>query len=222
MPEAAIVSVFLAGVLGGTHCVGMCGGIVGALSASLARGSPVWPLHLAYNAGRIASYTFAGAIAGAVGGTLMFSSTLWPRLGLMVFANLMLVGMGAYLLGLPQLIAPLERLGARLWVRVQPLSRRLMPVRSLAQALSLGAVWGWLPCGLVYSALATALAGGSAGSGAMTMLAFGVGTLPNLLLVGLLAQRIRALAGSIGVRRGAGLLVIGLGLFGLVGVWRMI
>lgn len=221
MPESAILAVFLAGLLGGTHCFGMCGGIVAALSAGIAPGSRRWPLHLAYNLGRIASYTLAGAIAGVAGSAFLFSGSLAPRLGLMIVANLMLVAMGAYLLGLPQLILPLEKVGSRLWARIQPLSRRLLPIRSPAQAVGLGLVWGWLPCGLVYSALATALASGSVLGGAATMLAFGAGTLPNLLLAGLLAQQVRALMQARQVRAGAGLVVVGLGLYGLLGVWRI-
>lgn len=221
MPESAYLAVFLAGLLGGTHCFGMCGGIVAALSAGVAPDVRRWPLHLAYNAGRIASYTLAGALVGAAGGALLLAGTLWPRLGLLVLANLMLVAMGAYLSGLPQLLMPLERAGSRLWRKVQPLSRRWLPVRSVAQALPLGLVWGWLPCGLVYSALATALASASAGPGAATMLAFGIGTLPNLLLAGLLAEQVRGLLQSLWVRRTAGLVVIGLGIHGLLGVWRI-
>ena len=221
MPESALIAVFFAGLLGGTHCFGMCGGIVAALSAGLASGARRWPLHLAYNGGRIGSYALAGAAAGLAGSLALVTGSLLPRLGLMLLANLMLVAMGAYLLGLPQMLLPLERAGSRLWLRLQPLSRRFLPVRSVGQALTLGLIWGWLPCGLVYSALATALASGSAAGGALTMLAFGLGTLPNLLLAGLLAQQVRSLLQSLWVRRGAGLLIVGLGLQGMLGVWRI-
>jgi sulfite exporter TauE/SafE len=123
---------------------------------------------------------------------------------------------------MPRFLLPLERVGALLWRHVQPLSRRLLPVRTPAQALALGMVWGWLPCGLVYSALTTALASGSAGAGAATMLAFGLGTLPNLLLAGILATQLRALMQAPWLRRTAGLAVFAIGLYGLLGVWRLL
>lgn len=218
----ALIAVFLAGIFGGVHCFGMCGGIVAALSGGLSAGDARWPLHLAYNGGRIASYALAGAVAGGIGGALLFFGSLWPRIALLVFANLMLLGMGAYLAGLPQFVAPLEKAGGRLWQRVQPWSLRFLPVRSIAQAVPLGFVWGMLPCGLVYSALATALSSGSAAQGAATMLAFGLGTLPNLLLAGLLAHRIRRVLHSKALRRAAGFFVAALGMFGLLGVWRLV
>ena len=92
----------------------------------------------------------------------------------------------------------------------------------MAQAFPLGLLWGWLPCGLVYSALVTALASGSAASGALMMLAFGLGTLPNLLLAGLLAARLKAYAAKPAVRLIAGLVVLGFGLRGLFMALRQI
>ena len=221
MPDSAVLAVVLAGLLGGTHCFGMCGGIVAAMSGSLAGGSARWPLHLGYNAGRIVSYSAFGAVAGAAGSVLILAESVAPRLVLLVIASFMMIAMGAYLIGLPQLILPLEKAGRQIWRHVQPLAARLLPVRSAAQAFSLGLVWGWLPCGLVYGALASALASGSAIRGAMTMLAFGLGTLPNLLLAGFFADRVRLLLQSGWVRRAAGLCIVGLGLYGLLGVWRI-
>ncbi len=219
MPESGYLSLFLIGLLGGTHCVGMCGGIVSALSMG---GAPRFSLHLAYNGGRIVSYAAAGAIAGALGGvSLALSGQLSVRIFLYVLANLMLVALGLYLAGVIQALSFIERAGQRLWRYLQPLSRRYLPVRTVLQAFPLGLVWGWLPCGLVYSALATALSSGSASSGAGMMIAFGVGTLPNLLLAGLLAVRLREYVAKPWVRLIAGLLIIGFGVWGLVGSVRL-
>jgi sulfite exporter TauE/SafE len=213
VPETAYLPLFLIGLLGGTHCVGMCGGIVGALSmGARARLS----LHLAYNTGRIISYALAGALAGALGGASMVLSDQLPvRLILYVLANLMLVALGLYLVGVTRALALTERLGQKLWRHVQPLSKRFLPARTVAQAFPLGLLWGWLPCGLVYSALVTALTSGSALRGAGSMLAFGLGTLPNLLLAGLLAVRLKAYIARPVVRLTAGVLVLGYGLWGL-------
>jgi hypothetical protein len=220
MPESGYLALFLIGLLGGTHCIGMCGGIVGALSMGAGQRPS---LHLAYNAGRIASYGVAGAIAGALGGaSLALSGQLPVRAVLFVLANLMLVALGIYLMGATRALAFTERFGQRLWRHVQPLTRRFLPARSVAQAFPLGLLWGWLPCGLVYSALVTALTSGSAVRGAGMMLAFGGGTLPNLLLAGLLAVRLKKFAGNPLVRVSAGLLVLAFGLWGLFAAIRLI
>ena len=219
MPDSTFLALFLVGLLGGTHCVGMCGGIVGALSM----GAPGrWSMHLAYNAGRILSYGLAGAIAGAVGAaSLGLDGQVPMRLALYLLANLMLIALGLYLLGVTQALAFSERAGQRLWQHLQPLTRRFLPARSVAQAFPLGMLWGWLPCGLVYSALATALSSGSAAHGGLAMLAFGLGTLPNLLLAGIVLARLNEFVRRPAVRTVAGLLVLGFGLHGLLGWWRL-
>lgn len=220
MPDSGYLALFLVGLLGGTHCVGMCGGIVGALSMG---GPPRLSLHLAYNLGRIVSYGVAGALAGALGGlSLVLSDQLPLRLALAVLANLMLVALGLYLAGVTRALAFVERLGQNLWRRVQPLTRRFLPATTPAHAFPLGLLWGWLPCGLVYSALATALTAGSPSRGALLMLAFGAGTLPNLLLAGFLLARLRAFVQRPLLRATAGLLVAGFGIWGLIGVGRLL
>ena len=220
MPDSGLIALFLVGLLGGTHCVGMCGGIVGALSL----GAPArWSMHLAYNAGRILSYGVAGALAGAVGAASLSLEGQFPvRVGLYLLASLMLVALGLYLTGVTGVLGLTEQAGQRLWRHVQPLTRRFLPARSVAQAFPLGLLWGWLPCGLVYSALATAMTAGSAGRGALAMLAFGLGTLPNLLLAGILLARLNAFTRKPWVRLGSGLLVLGFGVYGLVGVLRLL
>lgn len=219
MPDSGFIALFLVGLLGGTHCVGMCGGIVGALSLGA---SARWSLLIAYNVGRIASYGVAGALVGALGASGMAMEAQWPvRGGLYLFANLMLVALGLYLLGQTRVLAFTERLGQHLWRHLQPFTKRFLPARTVAQALPLGLLWGWLPCGLVYSALATALAAGSAGRGALSMLAFGLGTLPNLLLAGILFARLNDFVRRPAVRMASGLLVLAFGLHGLYGVARL-
>lgn len=217
MPETGYVALFLIGLLGGTHCVSMCGGIVGALSVQMpGRSGRQWPIHLAYNLGRISTYTLMGAALGAVGTAgLLFNDVLPVQMGLYVLANLMLVALGLYLSGFTRLLAPIERAGLVVWHRVQPLTRRFLPARSVFQALPLGMLWGFLPCGLVYSVLTTSLLTGSPTRGAGMMLAFGLGTLPNLMLAGMLFKRFRDVTRNGRVRFAAGMLVLGFGLFGL-------
>lgn len=224
MSDPGVLGIFIVGLLGAGHCVGMCGGIVGAfVSARSNTSSPAWRLNLAYNAGRIGSYSVAGAIAGTVGslGSMLGDFPLL-RIGLLVFANLMLVALGLYLTGFTRLLAWPERLGQSLWRRIQPITGRFLPVRSAVDAFPLGVLWGWLPCGLVYSALATSVAAGSASRGALVMFAFGLGTLPNLMLAGLLADRFRTLASKPAVRTAAGIFVMGLGIWGLRGAYVLV
>lgn len=218
MPDLSLFAAFLTGLLGGAHCVGMCGGIVTAMSlqAPGAGQRPPALFHLAYNGGRLTSYAILGGLAGLIGSAAFLSDSLFPvQRGLYVLAQGVLILLGLYLAGLNQSILAIERLGAALWRRVQPVLGRLLPIRTLGQALAAGAAWGWLPCGLVYSVLVSALASGGFASGALLMLAFGLGTLPNLLLMGWAAESLRRFTRLVWVRRVAGLLVAGLGAWGL-------
>lgn len=219
MTEFGIVAAFLVGLLGGVHCLGMCGSIVGIITSQLSRDGARWPFHLAYNGGRLASYALAGALVGSIGqaGLLLRDQVPVQHL-LFALSSLMLVALGAYLAGSGSLVRRIERLGGGLWRRLQPLSRRLLPVSTPQRALLLGMLWGWMPCGLVYSVLLTALASGSVQGGAAIMLAFGLGTLPNLLAIGLFWERIRGWAQSPRVRLAAGLMVAGFGVYGLLKV----
>ncbi|MCB1964083.1 MAG: sulfite exporter TauE/SafE family protein [Rhodocyclaceae bacterium] len=218
MFETGYLAVFLIGLLGGTHCVGMCGGIVSALTVQIpGQVQRQWPIHLAYNLGRIATYTVLGTALGALGTVgFLFDDFLPIQMGFYVLANVMLIALGLYLTGFTRLLAPVERAGHGVWRRVQPLTRRFLPAKGPAQAFPLGLLWGFLPCGLIYSVLATALVTGSALRGGALMLAFGLGTLPNLLLAGMLLKHLRGVTRNRWVRSVAGTVVLGFGVFGLL------
>ncbi len=216
MTEFSIIAVLLVGLLGGVHCLGMCGSIVGVFTAQAPRERARWPYHLAYSGGRIASYAAAGALVGAVGqaGLLMRDAVPVQHL-LFSLSSLMLIALGLYLAGVWGMVRRLESLGGGLWQRLQPYTTRLLPVNTVPRALGLGALWGWLPCGLVYSVLLTALASGSATQGSLIMLAFGLGTLPNLLAIGLFWESVKGWVQSPRVRMTAGMLVLAFGMYGL-------
>jgi sulfite exporter TauE/SafE len=244
MTEFSIVAVFFVGLLGGVHCLGMCGSLVGILTTQLPKPplqlSPAsggegkrltlrerlglnsgasWPFHLAYSSGRVASYTLAGALAGAVGQAGLLLRDVVPVQHLLfALSSLMLVALGLYLAGIWGAVRRIETLGKLLWQRIQPMTRGLFPVSTPSRAFLLGTMWGWLPCGLVYSVLITALASGNAKSGALVMLAFGLGTLPNLLAIGLFWDSLKRRVQSPVVRRAAGLLVVCFGTYGLIKV----
>jgi uncharacterized protein len=213
---AQLAAVFAVGLLGGVHCLGMCGGIVAATSVRLPGGRPRRSLALAYHAGRIATYSAAGALAGGAGSLALLAEGILPvQTTLYLLAQAMLLALGLYLLGVPRYVEPFERAGRRLWRRVQPVAGALFPVRTPARALAAGALWGLVPCGLVYSVLATAMVFGSAAEGGLVMLAFGLGTLPTLLAAGEILPALERWRRSPWVRRAAGGAVIAFGLLGL-------
>lgn len=216
MPELSLLSALLVGLLGGGHCVGMCGGIVGAVSMTLPGQRPRLPFLLSYNLGRISSYALAGFLAGLLGASTVFVEHILPiERVLYGLANLMLILLGLYLAGVWHGLTWLEHLGSHVWRWLQPLGKRCLPVRSLPQAFAVGAVWGWLPCGLVYSVLVVAMASASPLQGMALMLAFGLGTLPALLGMGLAAARIKGWLQQTWLRRLSGGLILGFGLVGL-------
>ena len=218
MPELAplLLSALMLGLLGGGHCLGMCGGLMGALTLAIPpdqRGQRL-RLLLAYNLGRILSYACAGLLMGLAGWAVANSPA---AMILRIVAALLLIAMGLYLAGWWSGLTRIEALGRHLWRHLQPFASRLMPVSSLPRALLLGAIWGWLPCGLVYSTLLWASSQGAPADSALLMLAFGLGTLPVLLATGLAAERLTALLRLRGVRIAGGLLVILFGLWTLPG-----
>ncbi|MFT3930200.1 MAG: sulfite exporter TauE/SafE family protein [Spongiibacteraceae bacterium] len=181
-----ILPAFLLGFMGSAHCLGMCGGISAALGAALptTNRQRTFALSLSYNLGRVLSYTLLGALAGTLAQGLsqpllqmLPQSARWLR----TLAGLMVIAMGFYVAGWWHGLAQLERIGNYLWRHIQPFTRPLLPPKSIGAALLLGELWGFLPCGLVYSSLTWALLHADAIEGAMWMLAFGVGTLPAML-----------------------------------------
>lgn len=209
-----LISAFILGLLGGGHCLGMCGGLMGALTLAIPpeqRGRRL-RLLLGYNLGRILSYATAGLLLGLGGWALANSPAATV---LRVIAALLLIAMGLYLAGWWSGLTRIEALGKGLWRFIQPVTKRFMPVRGLPQAITLGALWGWLPCGLVYSTLLWAASQGDALDSALLMLAFGLGTWPVLLATGLAAERLTSLLRQRGVRIAGGLLII------LFGFWTL-
>jgi sulfite exporter TauE/SafE len=211
-----LVSAVILGLLGGGHCLGMCGGLMGALTLAIPpeQRSRRFRLLLAYNLGRILSYACAGLLIGMAGWAVANSPAVMV---LRIIAALLLIAMGLYLAGWWSGLTRIEALGRGLWRYIQPFASRLMPVSSLPRALLLGALWGWLPCGLVYSTLLWAASQGNALDSGLLMLAFGLGTWPVLLATGMAAERLTAVLRKRNVRMAGGLLVILFGLWTLPG-----
>lgn len=199
------------GFASGLHCAGMCGGI--SAGFTLVRKEEVLKRQLAFNAGRITSYAVAGAIAGALGSAGAYAAGALPaQILTLLFASVFALLAGIHLAGYGFPLARLERLGLPIWRRVQPFAARFLPARTLPQAYAAGLAWGWLPCGLVYGALAAAVFAGGALEGAIAMVGFGLGTLPWLLAAGVFAAKLRS---AVKLRAAGGMLLIALGGLGL-------
>ena len=215
---------FAVGLLGGVHCLGMCGGIVGTLTLGLGprtrgRLGSLVSYQLAYNLGRLVGYAVAGALMGGLGRLAVAAVPLeFAQRLLYGFAALFMLLLGLYLGGWWRGLARLEQWGTRLWKHLEPLARRLLPIRSPLQAGAVGFVWAWIPCGLVYSMLLWSLSAGGALPGAWQMLAFGLGTLPTLLGLGLLAGAAARLGEQAWLPPLAGVLVLG---FGAHALWQL-
>lgn len=216
-PVITISSAFIIGLLGGVHCVGMCGGIMNALSFAMPdqaqSRSKTTIILLLYNIGRVISYTFAGALVGGLGMLLQGpTGILGP--GFRIFAGIMMIAMGLYLAGWWRGLVHLESLGNHvLWRHLQPIANKLMPVNQPRQALILGMLWGWLPCGLVYSTLTLAGSIGYWQQSALIMASFGLGTVPVMLMTGAFANQFKSWIQKTMIRSIAALLVIAFGIW---------
>ena len=209
-----LTSAFLLGFFSTLHCIGMCGGIIGALSLSLPvaiRNSKpkLFVYVMSYNAGRLISYSVAGLIAGAVGTSVLQSTGFDQGHAILrIIGITMMVAIGLYLTGWAPQLASIEKMGIPVWKRLEPIGRKLVPIASIPKALAYGLIWGWLPCGLVYFVLIWALTAGGAIHGGLTMLAFGIGTLPTLITAGFMTSWITRFAHSTRARQIVGLLII--------------
>lgn len=212
-----LTAALLAGIAGAGHCAGMCGGIAGALAHAISAAQRSAWLTVGYSIGRVGSYAALGALAGALAALLSPADTGFAMAVSRVLTGLVLLAIALHLLGITRWMQQLEVAGAAVWRRLSPLAKRLLPVTTLPRALALGALWGLLPCGLVYGALLYAATAGSAGAGALVMIAFGIGTLPAVLGLGLAARWLAAHARL--VRNGSGGLLLITALWTLLSTW---
>ena len=213
-----LVTAFSLGFLGSPHCAGMCGGIVGLLHSGVVENGGFRHQQilygLAFNSGRLLSYAIAGMIAATLGSSLIgLIGMESSHAAMQMIAGAFMLALGLSIAGWWSGLSRIESIGFKFWRLLQPVTAKFIPVRSKTQALLLGSLWGWLPCGLVYSALLLVLASGDAILGGLTMLAFGLGTLPMLALLGLSAGKINKWRANPRVRSVMGSVII---LFGIV------
>jgi len=222
MAQSALIAAFLAGLLGGLHCLAMCGGYVAALAAGREQvPTVILPARTLFfrqviaHAGRVVTYAALGALFGAAGGAALGASWVPVQRSLYAAANVLLLILAA---GVARGVSPFqwfERAGLALYAALLPAARPLAGRTSAASRFGLGVLWGFTPCGLVYGVLPVAMLSGSAADGALVMLLFGLGTLPNLLAAGLLLGRGQRVLARPAVRYAAGALIGAFALFGL-------
>lgn len=210
---------FLMGLFSSMHCVGMCGSIIGTLTLSLSpeiryNKRKLLPLVFNYNLGRITSYTLAGALAGVIETVVtMDMGELHGHRFLQLVSAIIMASSGMYIAGWFPRFAYIEKLGLHFWKQVEPFGRKLIPVKNGTQAFLFGMVWGWLPCGLVYAALTLAASSGAIGRSAITMLVFGLGTLPAVIGIGIMTGIFTSLSRMQRFKQAIGLFMIVLALF---------
>ncbi|KAF1709262.1 hypothetical protein CSC70_10590 [Pseudoxanthomonas kalamensis DSM 18571] len=215
-----LLAALTSGLLGGLHCTAMCGGIATGFSAASPGGG--WSMALQANLGRVGGYVLAGAIVGGFGhGLLGLLRNPWVGVGLRLLVGLALIVVALRLLGRNGWLAFLPRPGNRVWAWLQPLQRRLLPADTAARRIGLGLLWGWLPCGLSYSLLSVAWMQASAFNGALTMLAFGLGTLPVMLPLTWSGQRVGRWLQRPGLRGLAAGFLLLTGLLTITAPWLM-
>jgi sulfite exporter TauE/SafE len=210
----SFLGAFLLGLLGSTHCIGMCGGIMGALSMGIKDKSAVGLSLLTYNLGRITSYAFFGALLGATS-WLATEQLPFILVILRILAAALLILMGLYLGNWWFGLTKLEQAGHSIWRHIQPFGKKYLPVQHPHQAFVLGMIWGWLPCGLVYSTAALAASQANPVNSALVMAAFGLGTLPALLATGMAAAQFKAFTQQPFVRKTNAVIIIGFGILTL-------
>jgi sulfite exporter TauE/SafE len=231
-------SAFIIGLLGSGHCIAMCGGITTMLTSAIPNNkynnnekipvndsasnqnerqtqSSKFTLVFCYNLGRIASYSFIGAIVGFTGSIAAKNIGL-PLAGLRIFSAVFVILLGLYLGQWLMWLNKVESLGKKLWQHISPLASKVIPVNTPLKALGLGALWGWLPCGLVYSTLTWALASSSIIDGASIMFFFGLGTLPALLTLSIGFDSLKNILVNPALRKTMALTLISFGIYSFI------
>ncbi|TMO23461.1 sulfite exporter TauE/SafE family protein [Pseudoalteromonas sp. S4741] len=215
MIDPIFVSAFLMGLIGSGHCIAMCGGIASSLQLASNK-RQTWLYSLAYNSGRALSYMLAGALVAGISGQFATQNSAFA-LFLSFLAGVFMLLVGVYIMRLAATLQWLEKLGKTLiWQHLIKLNKYLMPIDSPLKALGYGALWGWLPCGLVYSALTWAMTSGTAINGALVMLAFALGTFPAMITLGVAAQKLNTLFNHPWTRIILGSVIIWYGIYLLI------
>jgi hypothetical protein len=185
------VSALVMGLLGSGHCIAMCGGISSSLTLAVENKSNIRKYTFLYNIGRLLSYGIAGAIVAGLGQQLASRSSAFSYI-LSISSAVFMILVGLYIMRLTMSLNWLERLGKLvIWQHIVRFNKKLLPLNSHYKALAYGMLWGWLPCGLVYSALLFSISAQSMLGGALFMMTFALGTLPAMVGLAFAAEKLQ-------------------------------
>ena len=224
LTSGLLIAVFLGALVSGWHCALMCGGIAAAIERPIALEAPLKPkselfyLQLIMHLGRISTYVLLGALAAALGVVVWQQNLIPIQRPLFAFTSLILILMGIRLLRLSKT----DRLLGGKWLSSKIATYWAKYLGRMASGPSRwfsGMLWGLVPCGLVYSVLPLAFLSGDVFTGAALMLAFGLGTLPNLLLISKFSAVLTQFGQYRWVRYLAASLLLIAGGFGLYRAW---
>jgi len=219
-----LLAVFLGALVSGWHCALMCGGIAAAIERPLALESPLKPkselfyLQLVMHLGRLTTYVILGAIAAWIGIVVWQQNIIPVQRPLFAFTAFILIWMGFRLLGLGKS----KGLVGSKWLSAKIALYWAQYLGQMASGPSRwfsGMLWGLVPCGLVYSVLPLAFLSGDVATGAALMFAFGLGTLPNLLLISQFSAALTQFGQFVWVRYFTATLLFTAGGFGLYRAW---
>ncbi|MBQ4852386.1 sulfite exporter TauE/SafE family protein [Pseudoalteromonas sp. MMG012] len=215
MTEISLFGAFIMGLVGSGHCIVMCGGIASSLQMANSTLKPI-SVGLTYNLGRAISYMVAGALVASLGNSFAKQNTEFA-LSLKIFSGVFMILVGLYVMRLASSLKWLEQAGKTvLWQHLVKLNKHLLPINTYSKTLLYGMLWGWLPCGLVYSALTWTLLAPTPWYGSAIMLSFALGTLPSMLIVGQSAQQLSRFLNHTLIRWALGSIFIWYGIYLLI------
>lgn len=211
----SILTAFLLGLSGSGHCLVMCGGIAAGIGSQ--QSNTLRPI--LFNLGRIITYSLSGLLVASIGFWLK-DQHQWLMYALRTIAGVLLILMGLYIARWQLWLTRLEQLGQYIWNPIKPMISPLMQSQNNASAIKLGMLWGFLPCGLIYSTLTWVAANQEPLMGGIAMLFFGIGTLPAMLTSSFAAKALLSIMQKRWIKQASGLLLIAYGIWTLFSVWR--
>lgn len=216
MTTSHLISALVMGLLGSGHCLAMCGGVASSLTLAVKDKAQIKRYTLLYNLGRVLSYCIAGALAAGISQQFASQSTTFSY-ALSILSGVFMILVGLYIMRLTFSLNWIESFGkVAIWQHLVKLNKRLLPINTKTKALAYGMLWGWLPCGLVYSALLFAVSTQSAVQGATFMLLFAIGTLPAMVGLAFAAEKFKQILNHTMMRMVFGNIFIFYGLYLLI------
>lgn len=168
------------GLTGSVHCLTMCGSLSVALGFSIPKQKTFWLYALFVSLGRVFGYGLIGLLANLLTQSIVVASS-GTVFYLSMLSGVLIVGIGLHIANISNIVTKLEKLGTFIDIWLAPLKKKLMPIDTIPKCLAYGLLWGFLPCGLVYTALSLAIVSPSPITAFSVMTIFGLATLPTVV-----------------------------------------